>query len=210
MTFNDNEIIIALIAFIGVMVGTIITSIVNIFVTKKETKLRVLEKVFDKRIQAYENILFLVKLIRTVNPTNKANERGYLLTYPISLNSKNSFSEFKDDLLIGIDKNLHWLNIELVRELYLLQDYFVNLDILVNDLEEEKIIELGLIIKQDFIHFAMNIENLAFDFFRKDIYNLKINKNKEWHKYEKTESRKRLQNTLLFSKKNEIEKLYAK
>ena len=203
MNFSDN-ITSALIAFCGIIIGTAITSMMSFVSIKKETKLRIIAKIFDKRIQAYENILSLVKSIRTVVPIERTDEGGNLIGYPRSLNSVEEFVEFSNYLFVTINENTHWLNIELVRELSFLQDYFTNLRLTIKKIDEEKVIDLGLIIKQDFIDFALNIENLAFDFFRKDIYDMKINKNTKWHKYKKSETRRRLERTLLFSKKNEI------
>lgn len=195
---------------IGVIIGSLIAAIGTLKARTKETRLRVVEKVFDKRIEAHENILFLVKRIRTVIPTGQVDENTNTINYPNALYSEDNWDSFYNDVMNTIHLNAHWLDTELERELGFVQDYITTLHFNLEDIDNDNYWRVGLIIKQDFIDIAMNIENLAFNFFRKDIYKMKINKHDKWHKYSKKESLRRLNNTLLRTKKDEIDNLKTK
>jgi len=75
----DNIIIPSLIGLVGVIMGTILTSINNQRVKSKETKLKIIEKVFDKRIAAHENILLLIKQVRSVIPLHITDEHSNVI-----------------------------------------------------------------------------------------------------------------------------------
>jgi len=106
-----------------------------------------------------------------------------------------------------IHHNSHWLNTNLERELGFFQDYMVTLNMRIKGQNDSNVKIIGLIVKQDFIDLASNLENLTFEFFRKDIYKLKINKHNEWHKYPKEITKKRMNETILFKEFKEIDKI---
>ena len=203
-----NDILLAaLIGFSGVIIGTVITSVISVKIKSKETKLRILEKVFDKRIEAHENILFLIKNIRTVTSTGKADSENNLISFPSSMTSKEDLDKFINEVFILFHKNAHWLNTDLEREFWFALDYLTSLTNIIQDANNKDFPSIGEIVKQDFIDLATGLENITFDFFRKDIYDMKINKHDEWHKYPKEKTYAKLNETNLIKRKNEIERI---
>ena len=203
-----NDILLAsLIGFSGVIIGTVITSVISIKIKSKETKLRILEKVFDKRIEAHENMLFLIKNIRSVISTGKADSESNLISFPSSMTSKEDLDKFTNEVFIAFHKNAHWLNTNLEREFWFVLDYLISLSNIIQGAKNSDFPRIGIIVKQDFIDLATSLENITFDFFRKDIYEMKINKHDEWHKYPKKETYSRFNKTNLVTKRSEIDKI---
>ena len=196
----------SIIGLSGVIIGSIITSIYSLKIKSRETKLRIVEKIFDKRIQAHENILILIKLIRSVISTGKADIDGNLITYPSSMTSRENFDKFSNEIFLTFNLNAHWLNTELEREFWFLQDYLTSLSNIIQNAEDLEFPRIGIIVKQDFIDLASNLENLTFEFFRKDIYEMKINQHNEWHKYPKKETHSKFNKTTLVMNRSDIDK----
>ncbi len=149
------------------VIGTLTTFIVNLKLKSKETKLRIIEKVFDKRIQAHENILFLTKEIKTVISTKEVDDNYNIIAFPKSLSSKDDFSNFLNQSCSIIQLNNHWINTDLERELGFFQDYLASVYQKIKDVDDVKLPMIGLLIKQDFIDIATNLTKLTFDFFKK-------------------------------------------
>jgi hypothetical protein len=206
-TITPQILIPSLLGLLGVIIGALATSFVNLKLKSKETKLRIVEKIFDKRIQAHENILLLTKDIKTVVSTREVDENYNIISFPKSLISKDEYSHFLNQTCSIIHQNNHWFNTDLERELGFLQDYLASVNQTIKDVDDIKLPLIGLVIKQDFIDLAANLDKLTFDFFRKDIYKLSINKHDEWHKYPKDITLKRYEETLLYRKQNEIDKI---
>ena len=61
----------SLIGVIGVLLGVGLTSIINWKIKTKEARLRILEKVYDKRLLAHEEVLLISRLLRTTVSTKK-------------------------------------------------------------------------------------------------------------------------------------------
>lgn len=201
-----NQIILpSIIGFAGVILGTLITSVINIQLKTKETRLRVIEKIFDKRIDAHDKILALVKDVRTVVSIDRVDNESNIIGYPLILNSRDYFQDFKLQYAVVIQQNGHWLNAKLVRELNFFQDYLLSLNTIISEAKSIDYPQIGLIVKQDFIDSATSIENIAFEFFRHDIYKMSINKHDEWHKYPKRETLERLKKMKLYTCQKEIE-----
>lgn len=100
-----------------------------------------------------------------------------------------------------------WLSTEVTRELYLVQDYFINLYEFLRDVKPDKFPEIGRIIRQDFIDFSSSLEKLAFAFFAKDLTKMKLNDLNQWHKYPIKTTQKRLDETAFWKNKDEILKI---
>ena len=203
-----NDILItSLIGFSGVIIGTVITSVISLKIKSKETKLRIIEKVFDKRIEAHENMLFLIKKIRSVMSTGQADSDNNLITFPNSMTDKDNLSKFTNEVSISFHLNAHWLNTNLEREFGFVVDYLTSLSHIIQDAKDIDLPRIGIIVKQDFIDLASSLENITFDFFRKDIYDMKINTHNEWHKYPKEQTYSRFNETNLVKLRTEIDKI---
>jgi len=141
----------SLIGLCGVIIGVIITSIVNWNVKSKEARLRILEKIFDKRLLAHEEVLEIARLLRTTVSTKKVDEYNNIITYPGVMSNKQLFEKFQGRFYELVNFNTHWLDIKLISELNFIQDYIVNLDILLKDKSEDQFVDIAIILKNDFI-----------------------------------------------------------
>ena len=202
-----NILLPSLIGLLGVIIGTVITAFISLKLKSKETKLRIIEKIFDKRIQAHENILVIIMTIRSVTSTEKIDESNNLISFPRSMTSSNSFTNYMNETFLVFHQNSHWLNTDLEREFGFLQDYFISLSNKLKNASDLQVEKIGILVKQDFIDLASSLGKIAFDFFREDIYNMKINKHDEWHKYPKEKTFERMVKTYLFTKKKEIDNI---
>lgn len=195
---------------VGLLIGVLLTLLTGRYQTTHQLKLKLKEKLLDRRIDAHENILTLVNSLVLMNPLmaevepgkieSAINDEGELLRYPEILQSREVFGNFTRNWTTTILKQTHWLSNELVRELYLFQDYMVNLIQLLDKVEDSKVPIIGSIIRQDFIDFSTNITNLAYKYFYSDLEKLNLEDNTEWHKYKHEITKKRLFDTQLFLK----------
>jgi hypothetical protein len=204
----DNAILTSLFALGGVLLGTLGTSINTHILKRKETKLRIIEKILDKRIAAHEELLGLIKSIRTVVGTGMKDKNDNAITYPVCMQSKDHLTTFIEASFPVIHKNSHWLDTELEREFSFFQDYVLTLSHQMSKVNDSIIYtEIGIIIKQDFINLASRLENLAFNFFRYEIASLRLNQHNEWHKYPKAETQRKFSHTEFIRQENKIQNI---
>jgi hypothetical protein len=74
------------------------------------------------------------------------------------------------------------------------------------DIPEKYYLEVGKILKDDFLSLASSLEELTLKFFDKDIYKIKIDTKRKHHKYPKEVTMKRLENMNLSKRWQEIAK----
>lgn len=160
-------------ALLGVIIGSILTFFFSRQQKKDEYKHRINEKILDKRIIAYEAILEMSKLFRTTISKQLVNENGNLVTFSGMVASKKIFEDFKARFYELENFNNHWLEPELHKYTFFVQEYIMNLDLLLKDINELYLSEVGEIIKPDFLGIANNLEKLALKFLSKGIYDFK-------------------------------------
>ena len=204
---QEIAILSSLIGIGGVLLGVGLTSIINWKLKSKEARLRILEKVFDRRLQAHEEVLEIARLLRTTVSTKSIDKEANVITYPGVISNREVFDNFRGRFYQLVNFNTHWLDIDLFRELNFVQDYIGNVDIHLKDTQDTKFPDVALLIKQDFIDLAASLEAETIKFFDKDIHKIKINTKKQHHKFEKSQTIKRLQSTDLFKKWEEIKKI---
>jgi len=204
-----NEILIsAIVGIVGIAVGAFINSIYSILRVKKEAKLRVIEKILDKRINAHDEIIEMTKYIRNIDFTG-ADANNNIEGFPIILKSRKDFDNYYYYITQSINNNTQWFNSELEKKLNLFTDYLINLFKKIDETNDQNIQKIGILIKQDFINFSSQIENLAFDFYRVDIFKLTINKYDKWHKYPKEKTLNYLNETQLFKRQEDINEIIS-
>lgn len=193
-----------IIALSGVVIGAIINNIFNWNIKKRETQLKLIEKLIDKKIQAYEAVLMIAKTLRVVITTLKTDDNSNLITYPNVLENKNKYSELISSFSSIVNSHSHWLDTKTIRELYFVQDYLSTLYQNVENINDENIKTLGILIKQDFIDLLSSLEKIILESYQNKITNLDIKKINGWHKYKKEETINRLNEFLIMKKKFEI------
>jgi hypothetical protein len=191
----------------GVVFGILITTISNWKLRTKETKLRLIEKTFDRRINAHEDILRISELLRTTVSTYVVDNDHNLITYPGILQSHEMFDNFLGKFYDLTNSNTHWISIELFREINYIQDYLSSLSIQIKDKDDKVLPEIAILIKQDIIDLSGNLERQALRFFSEDLPKLKRLSNSGWHKYDLRITEKRLMDCLLMKNLSIIQKM---
>lgn len=187
----------AIIGFSGVILGAIISAFMNYFMKKKETQLRIAEKIFDKRIKAHEDALLICQQLRITQGTGLVDIDGDAITYSVILLSLEDLYKFQEDFMRYSNPNLHWMNIELVREMNYVQDYMHNLYNYLSTLSKEDYFNTAFQLKFDIILIAENLEREIKKFFQQDIFSVSIRTRVGHHKLPKNETRLRLNKTKL-------------
>ena len=96
-----------------------------------------------------------------------------------------------------LGRNSIWMDIELYRYMNYIQDYLESLSSNIRDIEENRFPLVGVVIKQDFVDMAVELEKEAFKFFEKDIYSINLKMKKGHHKFPREETVKKFENTQL-------------
>jgi len=200
---QDN--IAAVFTLIGVIAGYSIQIIGNIFIKDKDFKLRLKEKILNRRIESHEQIIQLTHSIRAMVSMRRTDSNGELARHPVIFSSKRAFYEWYAYYAEIIHKYSAWLSIKVTRELNLFQDYIVTLDEWINVIDNDQSYqEIGNIIRDDLVSFSDKIEKLSFKYIEHDLYKMSTGDLEEWHKYPLKETLSRLDSTVLFKEKDQI------
>lgn len=194
----------AVFALIGVLSGAVTTGLINYLLTKKETKLRIIEKLLDKKLEANENLIDIANLIRTMVLLGGVDHNKTLKRSPLIMQSRKNMDDFLLKFTSVQNKADRWLSAPVKREVSLFLDYFINLNELSRDSSEAALREAGVLIRDDFIDFAQRLENSAHDFFNNDLLKLKYKMDRDWHKYQKEKTLDELGETEFFKHKQKI------
>lgn len=201
--------------FIGVIITVFIQYVSGIGIIKKEAGHRIAEKIVEKKINAYDNLLLVINSMRNVKVYDKEIDERFPFEeqhaphrHPLVLDSLENYYEWLD-FIRDVYQNIGlWLDNDALKELYYFQDYINALDIRINNLKSKQNIDLfGCVVRQDFIDIALNLEKLAFSFYGKKIFKFKFNEKNKWHKYPKDVTVKRLNFSNLVKYKEYIETL---
>lgn len=200
---KDN--IAAVFALIGALAGSAISIIGTLLINEKDLKLRLKEKVLNRRIEAHEKIIQLSKTIRTMVSLGKTDEAGELARYPAMLGSLKAFDEWQAYFVEIVSSQSTWLSVDVTRELNLFQDYIVNLREMLRKTDNNDCIPaIGAIIRNDFVSFSDKIEKLAFKYFNQDLSKMKMGDITQWHKYTLEETKTKLHSTALLTEQEKI------
>jgi hypothetical protein len=194
----------ALFALAGIVIGAGLSFLRAWVMKGREMKLRLREKVLDRRIQAHEQVIELVKPMRTMVLLGYREDGGEMARTPAPLQSAEAFEQWHSNHYSAVRTSTTWLATEVKRELNLFQDYIVNLTSVLSHAEGDDYTEIGRIIRNDFISFSERIEKLAFEFFESELTNLELNSLQDWHKYPKEKTVERLEETELMRRKDEV------
>ncbi|WP_314057965.1 hypothetical protein [Empedobacter brevis] len=195
MTEIDWKLLITpILSFVGVIIGAFLAFISSSFLKRKETRLKISEKILDKKIEAHEDVLKLAKLLRsTLTDNNFTTEMG-LITYPIILANKENYLDWKTNLFSKVNNNSHWLSLSVHKELFFIQDYFINLDKTLENIPDENLKNVAIILKNDLIDLSTKLEKSIIEYFDKGWKDLKTISKKDTFKLDKNVSITRLKN----------------
>lgn len=197
----------AIFAITGAVIGATLTGLINYFSKTKDVKLRIIEKLIDKKLLAHEKIINLIQKIRTMRHLGGFDENNDAKRCPIVMYSHENMDNFLDDYMTTIKESERWLSAPLKQELNFFVDYFNTLRHWAQNSTDENMQKAGILIKYDFITIASSLENSAHNFFNEDMLKLNYKTDRNWHKYKLEETKEKLKNTELFKNEYEILKI---
>lgn len=190
----------AVFGLLGALGGGVLSYVATALHKRREFDLQVWGKLFDRRIAAHEKVIALAIEMRVMVGLGAANAGGEVRRSPQVLLSKDKFERwFTGFTQLSIEATT-WLSTSTQRELNFVQDYMITLYMRLAAIPSERYLEVGEIIRQDFVDLSSSLEKRAFEFFTSDIKKLRLNNLDDWHKYEKLETERRLQATALITK----------
>ncbi|EMN25374.1 hypothetical protein [Leptospira kirschneri] len=186
----------------GIIIGCFLTFLSQYILSKRQIKVKFIEKIVENKIKAYDELYYLLKILKFIDINridDSLNQKEALVRYPIVLKDFNTFLVYCNEVISPYNKYSHLFSIDLIRLFNFLQDYLINLEIIIKKHNPEQIIEIGFNIKEDFIDLSSEFDKIMYKFYNNDIYKLKINIDiNKWHKFKKYETNIKLQNTSLY------------
>lgn len=194
----------AIFALAGVLSGALITGAISYLLKTKETRLRLTEKVLDRKLGAHERVIDIANLLRSMVIIGGDDNDGELKRTPMILKNRKNMDDFMAEFMKMQTEADRWLSARVKREISLFIDYFVNVYEHFRYSTDESIQEAGVFVRNDFIDFSLRIENVAHEFFNNDLLKLRFKTDRDWHKYPKEKTFRELDKTEFFKRKDEI------
>ena len=192
----------AIFALAGVFGGSLLSFWGTWLLKRRDLQLRLCEKVIDRRLASHDAVITLAKELRKTgilyDEATSFEDRA-----PICFCTPEDFDKFNTVFALTMVEHSTWLSASLVRELHLLQEYLVNVQIRIREVGKNKTFELGCIIREDFISFSSRIEQFAIEYFSK-IQRLENLKYPTETYYSEKERKSRLAMTALSRKSDDI------
>lgn len=190
------------IALMGALVGLMASQIIEYFRISREAKVRQKEKVVDRMIAAHEAVIGAADIMLTTvlldDVDNLPNDADNPVRGVAIVQSRQLYEEWMLQF-----KKVHsqhmWLSSKVLKELYFVQDYSLNLYMVMNSMNESELKTLSVVVMKDFITLSGNLRDESVMFISKKAIKLELDVNpRRWHKYKKEVTIKRLQETRLF------------
>lgn len=188
----------AVFALVGALGGGILSFIGALLLKRREFSLATAGKILERRISAHENIIALSAEMRLMIALGGTTPTGEVRRSPQAMLSREAFENWFTRFTQLSLQGTSWLSTETKREVNLVQDYMVTLHMYLEGVPSEEFPALGEVIRQDFIDFSSSLEKKAFNFFQSGIHKLHPDSLNKWHKYERTETERRLNSSALF------------
>lgn len=196
-------------AVVLVSVGAIITIVTTRFASRNEARLRVLEKVLDKRISAHEALNHELRLMIVMNIVAFDDSPDGITRYPSVLRTRDDFSVWYNQYMLLCSSRSLWFSEDLTREINLFYDYLIELFRYVGAASDEDCRRIGVLVRQDFIDFCGSIDRHVRTFLQEGISDLSIQQTGAHVKYQRKETERRLAATCLMRERASIEQFCA-
>jgi len=187
----------AIFALAGALGGGILSFIGALLLKKQEFSLAVSSKILNRRIDAHEKVIALATEMRVMVALGGVTESGEVRRSPQIMMSRETFEDWFTRFTQLCMEGTSWLSTSTKREVNFVQDYLITLHLYLMNVPSERFLDLGEMIRQDFIDLSASLEKKAFLFFQKGIRKLQPDNLDEWHKYERSETERRLNATAL-------------
>src|SRR5690606_32719368 len=177
--------------------GGILSFIGALLLKRREFNLATSGKLLDRRIYAHEKIIALATEMRVMVGLGGFSEAGEVRRAPQIMLSREAFEDWFTRFTQNSLEGTSWLSTAAKREVNFVQDYLVTLHLYLEHVASDRFLELGELIRQDFVDLSSSLEKTAFQFFQHEIRKLKADSLDKWHKYKRPETERRLAGTRL-------------
>jgi hypothetical protein len=197
----------AVFGLVGALGGGVLSYIATSLHKRREFDLQIWSKLFDRCIAAHERVMTLAVEMRVMVALGGTDAKGEVRRSPQVLLSKETFESWFTRFTQLSLEGTTWLNTATTREVNFVQDYLVTLHMHLDGMPSGKYLDVGEIIRQDFVDHSSSLEKQAFKFFTTDIRKLELSSLEDWHKYERQHTEQRLQATALLAKLDHVQAL---
>lgn len=187
----------AFFALVGALGGGFLSFFSALILKKREFNLNISGKLLDKRIISHENVISLATELRVMVALGGETASGEVRRAPKIMFSRDSFEDWLAHFTQTGLTGTSWLSYDAKREINFVQDYFVTLHMYLENVPSEKFLELGELLREDFIRLSSSLEKKAFSFFQSGVRKLKPDRLDKWHKYKREVTESRLSSTAL-------------
>lgn len=187
----------AIFALVGALGGGVLSFFSAMMLKRREFNLNVSGKLLERRIASHEDIIALAIDLRLMVAIGGESDAGEVRRAPHIMTSKDTFEDWFAHFAQVCLKGTSWLSIEAKREVNFVQDYLVTLQRYLENIPSDKYLELGELIRRDFVGLSSSLEKKTFSFFQTGIRKLELDSLDEWHKYKLSETDSRLKSTEL-------------
>lgn len=197
----------AIFGLLGALGGGILSYIATSLQKRRDFKLQMWGKLFDRRISAHEKVIAVAVEMRVMVVLSGVDANGEVRRAPKVLISKEEFERWVTRFAQLALEGTTWLTTAAKRELNFAQDYLVTLHLNLEDVPSEKYLEVGELVRQDFIDLSTSLEKKAFEYFEDGIHRLHLDSLDKHHKYKRPETERRLGSTLLLQQRAQIQEM---
>jgi hypothetical protein len=202
-----NQNMTALLALLGVVIGALLSYLFTWRLRREESKLQLTEKILDRQIEAHEEIGRLAESLYGVY------QIGYYrddiegnAELPWFLYSVQNYKEFKTKLLQEWNQYRFWLAPDVHEEFALLFVYLFEMEKILVQANPDNFSAVGLILVNDFANFSTRIGNCCRRYLARRVFTLRPDAGyTALSNSALKDRRKALANTILFSRRNDVE-----
>lgn len=187
----------AVFGLLGALGGGILSFIASLILKRRELNHQIRAKLVDRQISAHEVVLLLAQEMRVMVSSGQFLQNGEVDRWPNLLQSAEVFEEWLSNFTLSQRPISSWLTTEAKREVAYVQDYLVTLHTHLRGVPNEVYPTVARVVKQDFIDISSSLEKAVFEFFEIGINRAKPDSLSSWHKYERSETERRLKATEL-------------
>lgn len=201
MQFDWNQFVTAnasaIFALGGALGGGFLSFIGAIALKRREFNLSMSGKLLERRISAHEKVITLATEMRVMVGLGGLSATGEVKRAPQIMMSREALEKWFNRFARLFLDGTTWLSPETKRELNLVQDYLVTLNVYLEGVASADFPALGELIRQDFIDLSLSLEKKAFKFFERGIRKLRLDSLDKLQKYRLVETERRLHDTSL-------------
>lgn len=189
----------AIFGLIGALGGSLLSFVAAGMLKRREFNLQLWAKLLERRIAAHEKVIALAVEMRVMVGLGGTDTRGEVRRAPQVLISKEEFERWFTRFTQLTMEGTTWLSTATKREVNFVQDYLVTLRLHLERVPTERYLQVGELVRQDFIDLSSSLERVAYDFFQSGLRKLRLDSLEAQHKYKRPETQRRLKSTALIS-----------